>query len=189
MNINGTLLDLGGNDFSHNITKHFKGSYNIQFADKFPKNEQVIKVDLEKDETVKKTFENVCIMNVLEHIKNYRNAINLCKKSLSKNGFLIGTVPFIFKVHYSPNDYFRFTEQLLIEELKSIGFTDVSIKNLGIGIFTNFYSSFCDYTNRVPLLNLVFVILFLILDKMFYFVNKSYVKSYPIGYFFTAKNN
>ena len=120
MNINGTLLDLGGNDFSHNITKHFKGSYNIQFADKFPKNEQVIKVDLEKDETVKKTFENVCIMNVLEHIKNYRNAINLCKKSLSKNGFLIGTVPFIFKVHYSPNDYFRFTEQLLEEELNSL---------------------------------------------------------------------
>jgi len=189
LNINGTLLDLGGNDLFNNITKHFKGSYNIQFADKFPKSEKVIIVDIEKDETVKKTFENVCIMNVLEHIRNYRNAINLCKKSLSKNGFLIGTVPFIFKVHYSPNDYFRFTEQLLNEELKSVGFTDISIKNLGIGMFTNFYSSFCDYTNRIPLFNLVFVILFLILDKMFYFVNKSYVKSYPIGYFFTAKSN
>ena len=189
LNINGTVLDLGGNDFSHNISKYFKGSYKIQFADKFPKNDQVIQVDLEKDETINKTFDNVCVMNVLEHIKNYKNAINLCKNSLTKNGLLIGTVPYIFKIHYSPNDYFRYTEQLIIEELKFTGFTDVRIKNLGLGIFTNFYSSFCDYTNRVPLLNLLLVCLFLILDKIFYFVNKSYVKSYPLGYFFTAKNN
>ena len=40
--LSGTILDLGGNDFSHNISNYFNGNYVIQFADKFPKDEKTI---------------------------------------------------------------------------------------------------------------------------------------------------
>src|SRR6056300_1090184 len=110
--LSGTILDLGGNNFSHNISNYFNGNYLIQFADKFPKDEKTIKVDLSQK------FDNICLMNILEHIKNYKNVINFSNKTLNVNGRIIGSVPFLFKIHYSPNDYFRFTEQLLYEEFR-----------------------------------------------------------------------
>lgn len=125
-------------------------------------------------------------MNVLEHIKNYKNVINICSKSLNINGSIIGSVPFLFKIHYSPNDYFRFTEQLLKEEFADQGFKKIKIKKLGEGIFTNFYSSIFDYTKKIPLLNIFLLTFFLILDKIIFFISKKYVKIYPLGYFFIA---
>ena len=184
--LSGTVLDLGGNDFTHNISNYFRGNYVIQFADKFPKNEKVIKLDLEIDNSLKDKFDNICLMNVLEHIKNYKNVINICSKSLNINGSIIGSVPFLFKIHYSPNDYFRFTEQLLKEEFADQGFKKIKIKKLGEGIFTNFYSSIFDYTKKIPLLNIFLLTFFLILDKIIFFISKNYVKKYPLGYFFIA---
>lgn len=184
--LSGTILDLGGNDFSHNISNYFNGSYIIQFADKFPKDEKTIKIDLELDKSLNKKFDNICLMNILEHIKNYKNVINFSKNVLNLNGRLIGSVPFLFKIHYSPNDYFRFTEQLLNEELKDSGFEKIVIKPLGKGIFSNFYSTFFDYTKKIPLLNTFLITICLILDKIFFFINKNYIKNYPLGYFFIA---
>ena len=184
--LSGTILDLGGNDFSHNISNYFNGNYVIQFADKFPKDEKTIKVDLELDKTLNQKFDNICLMNILEHIKNYKNVINLSNNILNLNGRIIGSVPFLFKIHYSPNDYFRFTEQLLYEEFKDLGFEQIVIKPLSKGIFSNIYSTIFDYTKKIPLLNILLIIFCLILDKIFFFINKNYIKSYPLGYFFIA---
>ena len=73
-------------------------------------------------------------------------------------GLLIGTVPFIFKIHNSPNDYFRFTKQLLVEELEDREFKEIKVINLGYGPFTNFYSSISDYFMQImPLLNIFLI--------------------------------
>jgi len=184
--LSGTILDLGGNDFSHNISNYFNGNYVIQFADKFPKDEKTIKVDLELDKTLNQKFDNICLMNILEHIKNYKNVINFSNNVLNLNGRIIGSVPFLFKIHYSPNDYFRFTEQLLYEEFKDLGFEQIVIKPLSKGIFSNIYATIFDYTKKIPLLNILLIIFCLILDKIFFFINKNYIKNYPLGYFFTA---
>lgn len=184
--LSGTILDLGGNDFSHNISNYFNGNYVIQFADKFPKDEKTIKVDLELDKTLNQKFDNICLMNILEHIKKYKNVINFSNSVLNLNGRIIGSVPFLFKIHYSPNDYFRFTEQLLYEEFKDLGFEQIVIKPLSKGIFSNIYSTIFDYTKKIPLLNILLIIFCLILDKIFFFINKNYIKSYPLGYFFIA---
>ena len=184
--LSGTILDLGGNDFSHNISNYFNGNYVIQFADKFPKDEKTIKVDLELDKTLNQKFDNICLMNILEHIKNYKNVINFSNNVLNLNGRIIGSVPFLFKIHYSPNDYFRFTEQLLYEEFKDLGFEQIVIKPLSKGIFSNIYATIFDYTKKIPLLNIFLIIFCLILDKIFFFINKNYIKNYPLGYFFIA---
>jgi hypothetical protein len=184
--LSGTILDLGGNDFSHNISNYFNGNYVIQFADKFPKDEKTIKVDLELDKTLNQKFDNICLMNILEHIKNYKNVINFSNNVLNLNGRIIGSVPFLFKIHYSPNDYFRFTEQLLYEEFKDLGFEQIVIKPLSKGIFSNIYATIFDYTKKIPLLNILLIIFCLILDKIFFFINKNYIKNYPLGYFFIA---
>ena len=186
LELNGGLLDLGGNDFEHNISNYFKGNYKIDYADKFPKDINVIKLDLEIDNNLNKKFDYICLMNVLEHIKNYKNVINLSNNTLKTNGILIGSVPFLFKIHYSPNDYFRFSDQLLKEEFIDYGFEKIIIKNLSEGIFSNFYSFIFEYTKKIPFLNIFLITIFLILDKIFFFINKNYCKIYPLGYFFIA---
>ncbi len=188
INLNGNILDLGGNNNPRNISRFFAGNYSIEYADKFPQDDKTISLDLEEQNILSKKYQGICLMNILEHIKNYRNVINLCSDSLYDEGLLIGTVPFIFKIHNSPNDYFRFTKQLLIEELEDREFKEIKIINLGYGPFTNFYSSISDYFMQImPLLNIFLLVPCIIFDKILYIFYKNFSNYYPLGYFFTAK--
>ena len=185
-----SILDLGGNPGWNNIVSeaNIGMGNNIEYADQNKTHKDTIKIDLETDTNVDIKFSNVTIINVLEHIKNYDNALKLCNKILKNNGTLIGSTPFMFKLHFSPNDYFRFTSQLLEEELVKNGFDEIEITNLGLGPFTNFYSTISDYGFTIlPLLNVIILIPLLILDSVFRLFNKNFVKYYPLGYFFSAK--
>ena len=188
INLNGTILDLGGNKNPRNISKFFDGNYSIEYADKFPQDDKTIFLDLEKQNILSKKYRFICLMNILEHVKNYRNVLSLCSKSLHDEGLLIGTVPFIFKIHNSPNDYFRFTKQLLNEELEDRDFKEINLIELGYGPFTNFYSSISDYFMQImPLLNVLLLVPCIFLDKILFIFYKNFSKYYPLGYFFTTK--
>ena len=188
INLSGNILDLGGNKNPRNISRFFAGNYFIEYADKFPQDDETISLDLEEQNTLSKKYQCICLMNILEHIKNYRNVINLSSDSLYDEGLLIGTVPFIFKIHNSPNDYFRFTKQLLVEELEDREFKEIKVINLGYGPFTNFYSSISDYFMQItPLLNIFLLVPCIIFDKILYIFYKNFSNYYPLGYFFTAK--
>ena len=183
--INGTILDLGANANENNITNFLNKNANIIYADKFPKNNSLF-IDLEINNKLDKKFDNIATMNLLEHIKNYRNVIQLSYNSLNKNGLFLGSTPFMFGVHPSPNDYHRFTLQLLKEELEEVGFTDIKIKALGYGFFTNIYSLICNFTKKIPLLNILIITVCIFLDVIFFKINKNFKKNHPLGYYFIA---
>ena len=185
INTKGPILDLGANFQDNNITNFLIKNTNITYADKFPKKNEVY-IDLEVHKKLKKKFNYIFAMNVLEHIKNYRNVIQLSYNSLNKNGLLIGTTPFMFGVHFSPNDYHRFTFQLLKEELEEVGFIDIKIKALGYGFFTNIYSLICNFTKKIPLLNILIITVCIFLDIIFFKINKNFKKNHPLGYYFVA---
>ena len=67
------------------------------------------------------------IFNVLEHVLNPNLAIKNLSKILKKNGKIVGSTPFLFRVHGAPKDYSRFTKDHLIELLKSSNFKDIEI--------------------------------------------------------------
>ena len=48
-------------------------------------------------------------MNVLEHIKNINNCFKSINDILDDDGIIYGSVPFLFHIHKSPNDYYRYT--------------------------------------------------------------------------------
>jgi hypothetical protein len=181
----GPILDLGANFQDNNITNFLIKNTNITYADKFPKKNGVY-IDLEVHKKLKKKFNYIFAMNVLEHIKNYRNVIQLSYNSLNKNGLLIGTTPFMFGVHFSPNDYHRFTFQLLKEDLEEVGFDDIKIKALSYGFFTNIYSLICNFTKKIPLLNILIITMCIFLDAIFFKINKNFKKNHPLGYYFFA---
>ena len=48
---------------------------------------------------------------------------------------MIGSTPFLYRVHGAPKDYNRYTKQYLQKILKENNFKEIKIKELGIGPF------------------------------------------------------
>lgn len=63
-------------------------------------------------------FEFVLCTEVLEHLKNPPKAISEMKRVLKNGGILILTTRFVYPIHDSPYDYWRFTKYGLQELFK-----------------------------------------------------------------------
>ena len=92
----------------------------------------------------------------------------------------------MFRIHPSPKDYFRYTEALLKEELKELGFKNIKVTPLGSGIFSMIINSLLGYNKFLYFLNPIFFLLAHILDMVMSFVSKKNKSTFPIGYFFRA---
>jgi SAM-dependent methyltransferase len=53
----------------------------------------------------------VIMCEVLEHLREPRDAIGEAHRVLRDGGILCGSVPFLFPVHADPYDFYRYTEQ------------------------------------------------------------------------------
>jgi hypothetical protein len=189
ISLEGDSIDLGATDSPNNITHFFyRNNGKITYFDKFKKDKEVIQIDLEKyPNFVEKKFKNVFLMNVLEHIKDYKNCLKNVHSLLDKNSNFYGTTPFLFRVHPSPNDYFRFTEQLIEENLTELNFKDVKVIALGTGIFSCLYTMIFLFTKKIPFINLFLFLICLFFDKIIEYFKPNIKKIYPLGYFFSAK--
>ena len=111
---------------------------------------------------------------------------SICKK----NGKIIGSTPFLFRVHGAPKDYSRFTKDHLIELLKNNNFKDIEIIELGTGPFLACISLLRSYLKYLPILYQLLVFIALIFDKLIkLFIRTDPKKIYPVGYIFSATND
>jgi len=186
--INGSILDVGSKKSISNVTNYISTKENIVYLDNFSNNSNDINMDLESiQQNIKYSFNNIFLMNVLEHIYNYQNCLKNCYNLLSTGGLFFGSTPFIFRIHPSPNDFHRYTEQSLRKSLEAAGFNNIRIRVLagGIGIF--FYSLIFNTTTKIPLINNFLIIFFLVFDKFIHIFSKNLRKEIPLGYFFSAE--
>ncbi len=187
LNIYGTCLDLGSKESISNVTNYLNYKEKIYYADKYANSLEDIKVDLENyPNNFEKNFDNVFLMNVLEHIKNYQNCLKNAHDLLNNSGNFFGSVPFLYRVHASPKDYFRYTNSLLEEKLNELGFKNINVKVICGGIFLSVYAIIFDQTKKIPLINIPILILCILLDKIASIFSKDLENIYPLGYFFKA---
>lgn len=188
LNIYGSILDVGSKASISNVSNFIKTKEKINYADKYSESQNDLKLDLENyDQNFEKKFKNVLLFNVLEHIFNFKNCLKLCNSLLETNGILYGSTPFFFRIHGSPNDYFRYTEQSLIRLLKEEGFREIKVSNLNGGIFICFFGSISLITNKIPFLNNILLIICQLLDLFISLFSKNSKNNYPLGYFFEGK--
>ena len=181
----GEILDLGSKKSISNITNYLTTSEIVNYADKFTKDPNDLVIDLEEvNEHDKKTFKNVFLFNVLEHIYNFKNCLKNSYQILDKDGSLYGSTPFLFQIHGSPNDYFRYTRQSLVKVLEETGFKNVKVEVICGGIFICFYCLISRLTLRIPLLINILIILCQILDSVIMIFSKNIKGVFPLGYFF-----
>lgn len=134
--IQGRVLDLGGNTSSE-YRVFLKNAAEVVTVDINPDARPDIIADLEKPLPVTDaSFDTVLLMNVLEHIFEYRQLITECARVLRPGGGTICVVvPYLFPYHPSPDDYHRFSASALRKALSGAGFSDIDVVPLGTGVF------------------------------------------------------
>lgn len=66
-------------------------------------------------------------MDLLEHTTNPFIVAKNIVDSLNKGAYLFVTVPFIWEIHLYPGDYWRFTQQGVVELFKEMELLEISI--------------------------------------------------------------
>ena len=169
---------------------NIKDKKNIIYADKAHHDkDKTFKEDLEGKLSFKDdSFDNVIIFNVLEHVYDANNAIKEIYRCLDKNGKIIGSTPFIHRIHNAPGDFNRYSEQFYERILEKNNFNEISIEVYGYGPLTACYVLIFDYTKLIPLLNNLILIFSIFLDSILsIFIKTSLKKIYPITICFSAR--
>lgn len=68
-------------------------------------------------------FDTVILSDVMEHLSRPENLWREMHRILSKEGKVILNVPFLYKIHETPHDFFRYTEFMLRQYASDSGFT------------------------------------------------------------------
>jgi SAM-dependent methyltransferase len=94
-------------------------------------------LDITSTIEIEEKFDLVLCTNVLEHVFDFKTAINNLNYLLKENGHLLVSVPFIYPLHDEPEDFWRFTEHSLKKLFSDFKF--LTIKTTGIRKFPTQY--------------------------------------------------
>jgi SAM-dependent methyltransferase len=134
-------------------------------------------------------FDCVLLVNVLEHIFDYKKVVDESFRVLKNGGRVAGVVPFMFNVHGSPSDYFRYTKHALEKIFTNAGYKSVVVEELGSGAFGVIYHALIGFM-RFNWMATFFIFICRGLDKIVSSIkpnNKMSSKYMPLGYYFEAK--
>ena len=192
--ISGSVLDLGG-DARSDYRLLFQGEPSYTTLNLDLKAQPDILHDLEKPLPVQdSSYDHVLLINVLEHVFEYRQLIREAVRAVRRNGKVLIVVPFLFPEHPSPQDYWRFSKEALKRECELAGLKSEPVQSLGSGVFAARYV-LLDRLLPTPLrmLGSIFVgPVVLILDalwtKLARALKKKYAPSdYALGYVVVAE--
>ena len=189
--IEGQIIEFGASDIIHkNFCHSDLENCKITYSNINSKNKEFIYLDLQKKITIDTKYDCIVIFNVLEHLLDPNLALKNLSTICKKNGRIIGSTPFLFRVHGAPKDYSRFTKDHLIELLKLNNFKDIEIIELGTGPFLACISLLRSYLKYLPIFYQLLVLIALVFDKLIKLsIRTDPKKIYPIGYIFLATNN
>ena len=136
------IIDLGANECtfkSEKIRQDLK-KHNYKRLDIDPETNPDIIADLNKKVPIEDNkFDLAISVGLLEHIYNPKLSVDEMYRILKKNGIAYVIVPFMYRQHGAPRDYFRFTGFLLEKWFKD--FSKVKIEPMG-GYFSVFAMHF-----------------------------------------------
>lgn len=186
--IHGKILDLGG-DPKSKYHQLIGGDHVITFANISKHYRPDIIFDAQEPWPIAPgSYDAVLMFNFLEHVFEHRAVLAEAFKALAPRGRLVGTVPFMFNVHGSPSDYFRYTGFALRKLFELSGFEIVRLETMGTGAFYVVWAAI-----QGPLPEPIALIgrkLAIAIDRLFARIkpgNKLGPEFYPIGYFFDVR--
>ena len=135
MKLSGEVLDLGGDSRSTYAVTLGEGAHVTTVNISQETGADVI-ADLEKPLPLKdSSYDGVMLMNVLEHVFEYRALLSECARVLRSGGRAVIVVPYMFPYHASPSDFHRYSKEALTRALEAAGFPVDAVTPLGSGVF------------------------------------------------------
>ena len=188
--LQGSCIEFGASDkldknffFYSKLNKDSK----ITFSNIKSYNKSYKIIDLTKKIKFNRYYDRIIIFNVLEHVSDLKIALKNLYRLLNVNGELIGSTPFLYRVHGAPKDYSRFTADFLHKEFKSVGFKSIRIQYLGYGPFLASFSILHGVLKFLPFIYQFLLLLSVIIDFILIKISGNIKKIYPLGFFFIIK--
>lgn len=192
--ISGYLLDCGCGDVP------YYGIYEKKISDVFcidweNTGTQQIHIDKfvnlnERIDITSDTFDSILLSDVLEHIANPELLLQELSRILKKNGFIVIMVPFLYRIHEEPHDYYRYTEYALKHLLSKSGFKIIEFESYGGGVdvlFDLLNKIFFNSKRRSQILIKLYQSLIRI--NRIRRINEERRYSFPLGYCVAAQKN
>jgi SAM-dependent methyltransferase len=89
------------------------------------------------------TFDAVICSELLEHVPDPRAVLSEVFRVLKPCGILLGTVPFLYRIHGDPEDYGRYTDHYWRQSLRQVGFIRIDVEKQGL-----FFSVLVDFLKQ-----------------------------------------
>lgn len=128
----GQLLDVGCSTKPYRVLLAAKIHIGIDWLQTLHQN---IQIDAFADASILPfrdgIFQTVVCTEVLEHLKTPQQALTEIARVAAPNAHLILSVPFTFRIHEQPYDYFRYTPFALFYLLEQAGFEVIDIAPRG----------------------------------------------------------
>jgi SAM-dependent methyltransferase len=135
LSLDGEVLDLGGEKGSEYLSC-INGNFKVVTLNADEKAKPDIFHNIEKLLPVEnESYDHVLLVNVLEHIFNYKQLLAESLRVVRPGGKVVVIVPFLFPIHPSPADYFRFTGETLKKEFETVGAENIQVRVLAGGVF------------------------------------------------------
>jgi SAM-dependent methyltransferase len=119
------------------------------------------------------TFDSALSSEVFEHIFNLDEVLQELYRVIKPGGTILITCPFVWKEHELPNDYARYTHFALKHLFEKNGFSIKEMDKSGNFIevlfqlqVLYFYDSWYPKVKKIPLVNLIFQLLFITLPNI-----------------------
>ncbi|MFY4743993.1 methyltransferase domain-containing protein [Aliarcobacter butzleri] len=137
----GTLVDLGCGEASHkNYFLQYVNKYiGVDWTKTLHNSKADIISDLNKKIEIEDDFADTIIsLSVMEHLCEPQIFLNESYRILKKDGTIILGVPWMWRIHEAPHDYFRYTPYGLKYMFEKAGYKDIHIQPT-TGFFTMWF--------------------------------------------------
>ncbi len=168
--------DLGSGKNNNYKNLIFRNIDSVENFDFYKTNKYTKTINLEKNFFLKKKYENILLFNVLEHIENKDILIQSINKSLKKGGRLELFVPFMYKYHGDPRDFYRLTHTYLEKFLKKKGFK-VKLILIAAGPFNVILEILFKYL-KFKFLKIFISMFFIFINYIFSILSKDFTNYY-----------
>lgn len=192
----GKLVDLGcGNvPFYSAYKDHITGNTCVDWPNTLHKNQYLdVECDLNQPLPLPDCyFDTIIISEVLEHIANPELVWAEMKRILKPGGRILLSVPFLYKIHEAPFDFFRYTEFALRNFAEKNKLNVLELESFG-GLPEVFADITAKYVLKLPLLGRM---LSNLLQRACWFfihtgfgkrISSNSGKAYPLGYFMVVE--
>ncbi len=132
--LRGTVVDLGCGTapYKTDILAHADEYVGVDWDQSLHDIKPDVIADLSKEFPFEDEFADTLIsFQVLEHLPTPQLYLNECHRILKPGGVLLLSVPFQWRIHEAPFDYFRYTRYGLEYMCREAGFNAPSIMELG----------------------------------------------------------